>query len=142
MKRTDIESASSILHAAGLHDWDSSALERTMADSRAHTFVHEAESEVLAIAVVGAHVVDEAELQVIAVAERARGRGIGRSMLCALLDVLCELGVVMVHLEVRQSNDAALALYQGAGFERVGARSRYYRDGEDAVLLSWRANRS
>ena len=44
-----------------------------------------------------------------------------------------------VYLEVRPSNAAALALYDSAGFTRVGIRPDYYqaRPGrEDAVVLA------
>ena len=41
-------------------------------------------------------------------------------------------------LEVRQSNDVAIALYERDGFRAAGLRRRYYQDnGEDAVIM-WR----
>ena len=41
-------------------------------------------------------------------------------------------------LEVRPSNEAAIALYERFGFRRAGVRRRYYQDnGEDAVIM-WR----
>ena len=41
-------------------------------------------------------------------------------------------------LEVRQSNSAAIALYERLGFRAAGMRRRYYHDnGEDAVIM-WR----
>jgi len=41
-------------------------------------------------------------------------------------------------LEVRRSNAAAIALYEGFGFKAAGTRRRYYQDnGEDAVIM-WR----
>jgi ribosomal-protein-alanine N-acetyltransferase len=40
-----------------------------------------------------------------------------------------------VYLELRASNEAAAALYEGYGYMQVGLRERYYSDGEDAVLL-------
>jgi ribosomal-protein-alanine N-acetyltransferase len=41
-------------------------------------------------------------------------------------------------LEVRRSNTAAIALYEGFGFKAAGMRRRYYQDnGEDAVIM-WR----
>jgi ribosomal protein S18 acetylase RimI-like enzyme len=45
-------------------------------------------------------------------------------------------GAEVVHLEVRASNEAARRFYGELGFDEVGARPRYYPDGEDAVLLS------
>lgn len=39
-------------------------------------------------------------------------------------------------LEVRTSNEAAQALYRQLGFEPVGLRRRYYKNGEDAVIMT------
>ena len=44
-------------------------------------------------------------------------------------------GARKVWLDVRPSNEAALRLYQGAGYRSTGRRPRYYHDGEDALLL-------
>ena len=41
-----------------------------------------------------------------------------------------------VQLEVRASNAHALQLYRSLGFQQVGLRRQYYRDGEDAVLMT------
>jgi [ribosomal protein S18]-alanine N-acetyltransferase len=39
-------------------------------------------------------------------------------------------------LEVRTSNDAAIAMYEGFGFRPAGTRPRYYHDnGEDALIM-------
>ena len=45
-------------------------------------------------------------------------------------------GGTIAHLEVRAGNVAALELYQGLGYRRVGRRKAYYPDNqEDALLL-------
>ena len=41
-------------------------------------------------------------------------------------------------LEVRADNEAALRLYQGFGFERLGVRRNYYRGGGDALNMRLR----
>ena len=47
-----------------------------------------------------------------------------------------EDGCVLVTLEVRGGNDAAMALYHKLGFREVGRRKGYYaKGGEDAVLM-------
>ena len=39
-------------------------------------------------------------------------------------------------LEVRSSNEAAIALYEKHGFERIGIRKGYYENnGEDAIIM-------
>ncbi|WP_254453743.1 hypothetical protein [Siccirubricoccus sp. G192] len=44
-------------------------------------------------------------------------------------------GAAAMFLEVAAGNPAALALYRGLGFDRVGQRRRYYPDGSDALVL-------
>jgi ribosomal-protein-alanine N-acetyltransferase len=78
---------------------------------------------------------EDAELLSVAVAEGLRGVGFGRRMLESLLARLRGEGALRVHLEVRGSNQAALALYKSLGFQTSRRRARYYRDGEDALEL-------
>ncbi len=78
----------------------------------------------------------EGELLRIAVLEAARGRGVGRAILHSFLDILKENGAEACFLEVRKSNEAAIALYRGSGFLPVGERKNYYKNPtEDALLL-------
>jgi len=77
---------------------------------------------------------DEAELFDVGVRPEARRRGIGRALLDRILETAKQRGVVAAHLEVRRDNEAARASYAAVGFEEVGVRHRYYRDGEDAIL--------
>jgi ribosomal-protein-alanine N-acetyltransferase len=81
-------------------------------------------------------IADEAELANLAVAPAARGAGIGRALLDDLLQAIETRGGATVYLEVRESNEAAKALYRSRGFEEVGRRKGYYnRPPEDAVIL-------
>jgi len=41
-------------------------------------------------------------------------------------------------LEVRQSNSAAIALYEGFGFRSAGFRKGYYHDNKEDALIMWR----
>jgi len=78
----------------------------------------------------------QAELESIAVAAGSQRRGLGRMLFDALLRELRTGGVLEITLEVRASNDAALAFYRRAGFVQTGARPAYYADPvEDAVLM-------
>lgn len=77
----------------------------------------------------------DAEIFDLCVRETERRRGVGRALLQSLKERLLVENVAQVFLEVRKSNHAAQALYEGLGFSRVGERARYYSDGEDAVLF-------
>lgn len=71
----------------------------------------------------------------LAVAGPARQRGIGRSLLRRALVSLAVDGAEVVKLEVRESNEAARSLYRNTGFETARRVPRYYRDGEDALVM-------
>lgn len=75
-------------------------------------------------------VVGEGEVLNVAVDPAARRRGVGRMLLGQMMGE-----AVIWHLEVRESNAAAMALYLAMGFEKVGRRASYYSDGEAALLL-------
>jgi ribosomal-protein-alanine N-acetyltransferase len=82
---------------------------------------------------------DEAELATLAVAPEQRGRGIGGELLDRLLRAALDMGVRSVFLEVRASNEGAIALYRVRGFRHVGVRRQYYdRPPEDALVLRLR----
>jgi ribosomal-protein-alanine N-acetyltransferase len=81
--------------------------------------------------------VDEMHISTLAVHPDLRGRGLGERLLMAGLDQARRQGAGMATLEVRPSNEAAVALYRKHGFEVVGRRRGYYRDNnEDALLMT------
>ncbi len=80
-------------------------------------------------------VLDEAEIQLIAVPEMYRRCGRGGTVLKSLLDEAKRRGVKRVLLEVRVSNSPAQLLYLKNGFHGLYCRTRYYPDGEDAVVM-------
>ncbi len=86
-------------------------------------------------------VADELEVLFIAVCEEHRGCGVGGFLLESGLVEAQRRGVTRAHLDVRPSNSPALRLYRRVGFAEVGRRVRYYRDGEDALLMTWSAPR-
>ena len=83
------------------------------------------------------YVLDEAEIPNVCVKESARRRGVGREMLNALINEAEKLGIVMLYLEVRESNLAAKGLYEALGFVENGIRKNFYEQPvENAVLMS------
>lgn len=79
---------------------------------------------------------DEAEIELIATAEMYRRCGRGKKILDDLLEEAKRRGAKRVFLEVRVSNAAAQLLYLKNGFTGLYARSRYYPDGEDALVMT------
>lgn len=77
----------------------------------------------------------ELHVNKIAVAERHRRRGVASLLMDEVLSFAARTGVEEIFLEVRVSNRSARAFYAGLGFQEAGRRSRYYLDGEDALVL-------
>ena len=77
----------------------------------------------------------QGDIQTIAVAPRARRRGLGRTLMLALLAEARRRAATEVFLEVRADNPGAQALYASLGFEEIAVRPRYYRGGVDAVIM-------
>lgn len=76
----------------------------------------------------------EGDVQTMAVAEDAWGRGIGRALLTELLDQAAARGVTETFLEVRSDNPRAQDLYRRFGFIELGVRRGYYK-GADAIVM-------
>lgn len=82
-------------------------------------------------------VLDEGYITNVAVSPDARRQGIARALIVKLTDEARAAGLAFVTLEVRASNAPAIALYEGAGFGRVGVRKNFYTaPTEDAVLMT------
>lgn len=78
------------------------------------------------------------------VARAARGRGVGRSLLTALVDASERAGIWTLQAGIFPENAASLRLHRAAGFRRVGVRERLGRLGDtwrDVVLLERRSGR-
>jgi ribosomal-protein-alanine acetyltransferase len=77
----------------------------------------------------------EWELENMAVTSNARGKGIGKQLLQALITEARKTDSESVILEVRESNSVARGLYEDGGFSSNGRRKSYYSNPiEDAIL--------
>ena len=85
------------------------------------------------------------EIQIINVAVRAdrKRRGYGKALLDAL-DLYCEgNSIEQISLEVRESNSAAIALYEKCGYINAGLRKNFYRlPTESAIVMIKNFNRT
>lgn len=117
------------------------ALRRLLGRGSADVFVAEAADAVLGDAVLGDAIVlyrrgfQGARLYSLVVHPDARGRGVAARLLQATEIGARERGCVMLRLEVREDNDAAIALYRKHGFEDAGRTADYYQDGSAALRM-------
>lgn len=79
---------------------------------------------------------DQGDIQTIAVAPFARGIGLGRGLMHALITQARRRHLTELFLEVRADNPIARTLYESLGFEQIGIRRGYYQpDGVDAISM-------
>ena len=82
-------------------------------------------------------VADEGYITNVAVFPECRRQGVAAKILEIYLNFAQANQLAFLTLEVRPSNEAAIALYQRHGFEEVGRRKNYYDlPKEDALILT------
>ncbi len=83
--------------------------------------------------------IGECHLLTLCVNPQFQRRGLGRKLFSLLLDRAYKMDAETCFLEVRPSNETAIALYKSMGFVQVGQRKNYYpgvEGREDAILMS------
>ena len=116
--------------------WSRAALAEELDNPAAAFLVAEEDGAILGY--LGLHrALDEAFIANLAVAPAARRRGVARALLAFAEERERARGGYRLTLEVRASNAAAIALYEGAGYVCDGVRPGFYRlPDEDAKIYS------
>lgn len=81
--------------------------------------------------------VDEAHITNVAVEPSTQRRGIGEKICRELLDRSKQAGMICSTLEVRESNIAAIKLYEKLGFVQTNVRKKYYPDNQENAVVMW-----
>jgi len=71
----------------------------------------------------------------VAVLHTLRKKGIGTALISSGMEGMVEYGASEFFLEVRKTNEEAIAVYEKLGYSVRRVLRGYYRDGEDAYLM-------
>ena len=139
MSASDASAAHSILEESPEASiWSSESLLESA--SRGIAWTAELDGCVAGI-LIGRVAADEFEILNLAVRQARRRQGVATQLVRAALDYARTAGAGQIYLEVRASNEAAIALYARIGFRACGRRPNYYLNpAEDAVLLALHKN--
>ena len=133
---SDVPGISRIEKASFADPWSEADFRSVMSAAHAIFLVAEDSETGIAGYVMVMTVLEEAEVLNIAVDPVHRGRSLGGRLLDAGTAEARSRGAHEIFLEVRESNQAALALYRSRGFEAIARRKKYYRTPvEDALVL-------
>lgn len=135
MQQADIHSVFNIEQQVQSHPW--SLKQFTEAVDSYQCSVIEQQGQVVGFCILQP-VLDEANLLLMAVEPAQQGKGLGYQLLEYSIAQLPNQPV-QIFLEVRESNTAAIRLYEKAGFHQIDLRKNYYpnRDGtrEHAIIM-------
>jgi [ribosomal protein S18]-alanine N-acetyltransferase len=132
LRREDLEAVQALLEPSGLHVDLAAELSRDIALA----WVMRASDGQIVGFLLAWSVADELHLLELASHPEHRRQGFGRGLLHALIAHAREQRKRLLLLEVRRSNQPAIALYESCGFQTTGVRRGYYSDtGEDALEM-------
>jgi ribosomal-protein-alanine N-acetyltransferase len=119
--------------------WSAVSFRGLLLDTSILTLGVELEGRLVAFAMAQT-IAGESDILTVATAPEQRRKGLGATLIRALINRLGERGVSRITLDVAEDNAPARALYSGFGFTEDGRRPRYYTAGRDvpvdAVLMS------
>lgn len=134
MRQGDVSAVAEIENVCFSHPWTTAGLAEETENPTARFFI--AASEEKTVAYIGANnIAGEVYITNIAVLPAYRQRGIGELLLSYLLSVSEKERAEFVTLEVRESNQTAIRLYEKLGFIKCGLRKHFYRGPEEDALI-------
>lgn len=83
------------------------------------------------------NIVGDVDMTNVQVKEAHRKRGIGTALMKATMEKARSVGGERFTLEVRESNLAAIALYESLGFTVEGKRRGFYEHPREDALIMW-----
>ena len=118
--------------------WSRNSYERELRNDNSYYYVARAGERLVGYAGMWI-VLDEAHITTLAVDPGSRRRGLGGRLLGRMIDLARRHSVSRVTLEVRERNEAAIAMYRKLGFVEKGVLPGYYGDtGENGVVM-WKS---
>lgn len=141
MTREDIEQVVEIeAQAYGEHHWSKSSFYDEMSNNLAKYYSAKTEDGTL-IGYAGTwHIIDEGHITTIAVRKEYQRQHVGEAIITKILEDCYKNGIKYLTLEVRESNQPAISLYQKYGFQSLGTRKGYYQDNNENALIMWTEN--
>lgn len=123
------------------HPWSRDSFLSELNKDSCHLYVALDNDKVVGYAVMDV-VLDEGSLLIIAVDEQYRRKGVAKMLFDKLEQEAQTQHLQFITLEVRDSNNSAIALYDSLGFENIAVRTNYYsKPTEDAVIMTKYYNR-
>lgn len=119
------------------HHWSKSSFYQELSNKLAHYYCVVENNTNKVLAYVGYwQILEEAHITTLAVHPNYRNKQLAQILMLTLIDDCYKQMIKYITLEVRESNVAAISLYEKLGFSSIGQRKNYYQDnGENAIIM-------
>tara|TARA_Y100001968_G_scaffold274807_1_gene268236 strand:+ start:431 stop:865 length:435 start_codon:yes stop_codon:yes gene_type:complete len=84
-------------------------------------------------------ILDELHITALAVHPNQQRKGLGKFILSSIIKRSKSLKINQIRLEVKETNQAAIALYKSMDFKIKGHRSNFYKDGTKAIIFAMKS---
>lgn len=115
--------------------WNKDMLVSAFNEGRFHAFGMEEKGELIGFIGITLSA-DFADIESVYVDKNFRRQKIANTLVDKALNFICEKGLNKTLLEVKETNENAIALYEKAGFKRISIRKKYYQDGSNAIIMA------
>lgn len=132
MRQQDIEAVCRIEESLFADAWSPAGFYSEIERQGSFAYILEIQDEIIGYTICW-QVADEVHIGNVAVKKERQGQGFGNVLMRHILDMFGESNLFI--LEVRAGNKPAIGLYQKFGFSTLYQRKKYYRDGEDALVM-------
>lgn len=122
MQQADLNAVSEIEKIVQSHPWTKQQFQESIGSYQ--STVLEEQGQVVGFCILQP-VLDEANLLLMAIHPDQQGKGLGFKLLDESIQLL-KNHPVQIFLEVRESNQAAIALYEKSDFHQIDLRKNYY----------------
>ena len=135
MSVQDLEEIKNILLSDFDDFWNYNVFKSELLNPNSKYIVAKKENEIVGFAGIWI-AIDIAHITNIVVKKDLRKQGIGTIILQELIKLCKELKMNEVTLEVNENNSKAINLYKKFGFEQVGLRKKYYKNTDNAIIMT------
>jgi len=138
MVLSDIDDVSELEEEIFSNPWSHNSIKQTLLNKNVcYAYIAEVDRKIVGYTIVWI-IEDELHIGNLAVKPEMRRKKIGESLIKKVLEQGVGSECTYAYLEVRESNQSAISLYEKFGFLRNGVRKKYYPDNEENALIMFK----
>lgn len=115
--------------------WNYEIFKEELANTNSEYLVLKNNSQIVGYAGIKV-ILDIADIMDIVIRNDLRGNGLSKLLLESLINLAKEKQCSQINLEVDENNTVAINLYKSFKFQQVGLRKQYYKNGDNAILMT------